>query len=158
MGTSVQTHYDTLSVARQAEASLVRKAYRQQAQKYHPDKAPGNVQAQQRMAQINEAYAVLSNPARRATYDRWIEARAARIAAEHAAVLAGHSSRFSAAWPWTLLFATVAFTVLAVGTVLYKAVVRPVAAPVATARQPAPVPPARAALASLPPPAQHSSP
>ncbi|RYF43907.1 MAG: J domain-containing protein [Comamonadaceae bacterium] len=133
MGASGQTHYDTLSVAHRADADLVRLAYRRQAQKYHPDKTPGSRDAQLRMAQINEAYAVLSNPARRATYDRWIEARRARIAAERQAARAGQpASRFSAAWPWTLLFATIACAVLAVGTVLYKSAVRQVAPPLNT--------------------------
>ena len=140
MGASVQTHYDTLSVAHQAGPDLVRKAYRRQAQKYHPDKAPGSREAQQRMASINEAYAVLSHPARRASYDRWIAARHARIAAEREVQRAAQPpSRFSAAWPWTLLFATIACAMLAVGTVLYKAVVRPVASPpAATAAAAAP--------------------
>lgn len=133
MGESVQTHYDTLSVAQDADAALVRVAYRRQAQKFHPDKTPGNREAQQRMAQINEAYAVLSHPARRSSYDRWIEARRARIAAERKALRAAQPlSRFSAAWPWTLLFATIACAVLAVGTVLYKSAVRQVAPPLNT--------------------------
>ncbi|MEO7547416.1 MAG: J domain-containing protein [Ramlibacter sp.] len=133
MDASVQTHYDTLSVAHHADLDLVRMAYRRQAQKYHPDKAPGNREAQQRMAQINEAYAVLSNPARRATYDRWIQARHTRIAAERKLARVNRApSRFSAVWPWTLLFATIACAMLAVGTVLYKAAVRPVAPPMGT--------------------------
>ncbi|RYF39681.1 MAG: J domain-containing protein [Comamonadaceae bacterium] len=133
MGASVKTHYQTLSVEHQADPDLLRRAYRRQAQKYHPDKAPGDREAEQKMAQINEAYAVLSNPARRATYDRWIEARHARIAAERRAQIAGRPSRFSAAWPWTLLFATIACAVLAVGTVLFISAVRPVAPPLNTA-------------------------
>lgn len=144
MGASVQTHYDTLSVEHHADAALVRTAYRRQAQKYHPDKAPGSREAQQRMAQINEAYAVLSHPARRASYDRWIEARHARIAAERKAERAAlPASRFSAAWPWTLLFATIACAMLAVGTVLYKSAVRPVAPPLNTATAAAPASPDR---------------
>lgn len=140
MGASVQTHYDTLSVAREAAPELVRTAYRRQAQRFHPDKTPGH-EAQLRMAQINEAYAVLSNPARRATYDRWIQARHARMAAERQVARAAQPlSRFSAAWPWTLLFATIACAVLAVGTVLYKSAVRQVAPPLnTTAAMSAPV-------------------
>ena len=130
--TSQVTHYDTLSVAELAGPELVRKAYRRQAQKYHPDRMPG-AQDQQLMAQINEAYAVLSDPARRASYDRWIEARNARLQAERAARLEATRSGFSVTWPWYLLGATLAFAVLSVGTVIYKSAVPSVARPVAQA-------------------------
>jgi curved DNA-binding protein CbpA len=127
-----RTHYDTLSVAEQAAPELVRTAYRRQAQKYHPDRMPG-VQAQQLMAQINEAYAVLSDPARRASYDRWIDARNARLMAERAARHEASRSGFAVTWPWYLLGATLAFAALSVGTVIYKSAVPPVARPVAQA-------------------------
>jgi DnaJ-class molecular chaperone len=138
MGGSVRTHYDTLSVATHTAPELVRKAYRQQAQKYHPDKLPGNADAQQVMAEINEAYAVLSDPLRRANYDRWIRAREQRLAAEQAAARAARPSGFAAAWPWYLLFATISFAVLAVGTVFFKAAVPSVATPVSSSRKPPP--------------------
>jgi curved DNA-binding protein CbpA len=128
MSASAQTHYDTLGVARQAAPELVRKAYRRQAQKYHPDRLPGDAGAQQVMARINEAYAVLSDPARRATYDRWVDARQARIDAEQAALRAANSA-LEATWPWYLLCATIAFALLSVATVLYKASVPPIAPP-----------------------------
>jgi DnaJ-class molecular chaperone len=129
MRANVPTHYQTLGLAPQAAPALVRKAYRQLAQKHHPDKQLANrAQAQQRMAQINEAYAVLSDPVRRASYDRWVQAHQARLAAE-CAVRAAQPTGFSAAWPWYLLFATMSFTSAAVGTVAYTAAVPPVAAP-----------------------------
>lgn len=132
MRTPSRTHYDTLGVAEQATPDLVRKAYRRQAQKYHPDRAPGG-EAQQLMAQINEAYAVLSQPQRRASYDRWIDARNARVQAEHAARREAGRKGFAVTWPWYLLGATMAFAVLSVGTVVYKSAVPPVARPVAQA-------------------------
>lgn len=132
MGTTTRTHYDTLSVAEQAAPDIVRKAYRRQAQKYHPDRMPGT-QAQQLMAQINEAYAVLSDPQRRASYDRWIEARNARLQAERAARREAGRTGFAVTWPWYLLGATLAIAVLSVGTVIYKSAVPPVARPVAQA-------------------------
>jgi len=132
MSISTRTHYDTLSVAEQAAPELVRKAYRRQAQKYHPDRAPG-LQAEQLMAQINEAYAVLSDPQRRASYDRWIDARNARLEAERAALRESGRKGFAVTWPWYLLGATIAFAALSVGTVIYKSAVPPVARPVAQA-------------------------
>lgn len=62
-------YYTTLGVARTASADDIKKAYRRLARQYHPDinKAPD---AATHMAAINEAYAILSDPGRRATYDR----------------------------------------------------------------------------------------
>lgn len=61
-------YYEVLGVARDADASAVKKAYRRLARKYHPDvsKEPD---AAARMSEINEAHAVLSDPERRAAYD-----------------------------------------------------------------------------------------
>lgn len=138
--TGEKTHYDTLSVASLAAPELVRKAYRQLAQKYHPDKLPGNADAQRVMAQINEAYAVLSDPARRGTYDRWIAARQQRLVAERIEQ-ATRLSGFAAAWPWYLVIATTAFAMLSVGTVAYKAAVPPIAVAHKSAPSPAGRPP-----------------
>lgn len=62
-------YYQTLGVARDAPADEVKKAYRKLARKYHPDvsKAPD---AHQRMTEVNEANAVLSDPEKRAAYDQ----------------------------------------------------------------------------------------
>ena len=62
-------YYETLGVARDASADQVKKAYRKLARKYHPDvsKEPG---AEARMKEVNEAYAVLSDPEKRAAYDQ----------------------------------------------------------------------------------------
>ncbi len=61
-------YYGVLGVAREATADEVKKAFRRLARKYHPDvsKAPD---AAARMSEVNEAYAVLSDPERRAAYD-----------------------------------------------------------------------------------------
>jgi curved DNA-binding protein CbpA len=68
---------------------------------------------------INEAYAVLSHPQRRASYDQWLQARDVRQHAD-AAARAARPSRFAATWPWGLVAATAAFAFLSVGTVVYK--------------------------------------
>lgn len=62
-------YYQTLGVARSDGADAIRKAYRRLARKYHPDisKEPD---AEARMKEINEAYAVLSDPEKRAAYDQ----------------------------------------------------------------------------------------
>jgi curved DNA-binding protein len=61
-------YYQTLGVSKTASADQIKKAYRKLARKYHPDvsKEPD---AQQRMSEINEANAVLSDPEKRAAYD-----------------------------------------------------------------------------------------
>ena len=61
-------YYRTLGVARDATADDIKKAFRKLARKYHPDlsKEPG---AEARMKEVNEAYAVLSDPEKRAAYD-----------------------------------------------------------------------------------------
>jgi DnaJ-class molecular chaperone len=120
------SHYETLGLAPDAKPEAVRHAYRRQAQRCHPDKAPGDALAAERMARLNEAYAVLSHPQRRASYDQWMSARHARTRAEQA-LHAARPSRFSASWPWGLVFATATFAVSAFGTVLYKTTVPQVA-------------------------------
>ena len=57
-----------LGVAPDATADAVKKAYRQLARKYHPDVSK-EADAAARMSEVNEAYAVLSDPERRAAYD-----------------------------------------------------------------------------------------
>lgn len=62
-------YYQTLGVSRDATAEDIKKAFRKLARKYHPDvsKAPD---AEARMQEVNEAYAVLSDPEKRAAYDQ----------------------------------------------------------------------------------------
>lgn len=67
------TLYDLLEVTPNASPEVIKAAYRQLALKYHPDKQPdarARQQAEERMKQINAAYDILSDPARRAEYDR----------------------------------------------------------------------------------------
>ena len=87
------------------------------------------------MARINEAYAVLSHPQRRASYDQWLQACVARDRAR-AAVEGARPSRFSASWPWGLVAATVAVAFATVGTVVYKSAVPTVARPLPVAAAP----------------------
>lgn len=63
-------YYKTLGVDRKASEDDIRKAYRDLAKKYHPDRNPGDKQAEERFKEINEAYQVLSDPQKKSVYDR----------------------------------------------------------------------------------------
>lgn len=69
---SIHTHYDNLKVTRNAPPEVIRAAYKTLTQKYHPDRHPGNADAERVMALINQSFQVLSDPSRRAAHDRWI--------------------------------------------------------------------------------------
>lgn len=64
-------YYDLLEVAPNASADEIKRAFRKQAMKYHPDRNPGDKEAEQKFKQINEAYEVLSNDQKRAAYDHY---------------------------------------------------------------------------------------
>jgi curved DNA-binding protein len=63
-------YYKILGVERSASADEVRKVYRKLAMQYHPDRNPGNKGAEDKFKEINEAYQVLSDPEKRARYDK----------------------------------------------------------------------------------------
>ena len=64
-------YYDVLSVARGASEEDIKKAYRKLAIQFHPDRNPGNKEAEESFKEVNEAYQVLSDAERRAQYDRY---------------------------------------------------------------------------------------
>jgi len=64
-------YYKTLGVSREASADEVRKAYKQMARKYHPDLNQDDPAAQQKFAEVQEAFDVLSNSEKREQYDRY---------------------------------------------------------------------------------------
>ena len=61
--------YATLGIQKNATEDEIKKAYRNLAFKYHPDKNPGDKSAEENFKKINEAYSVLSDSSRRAQYD-----------------------------------------------------------------------------------------
>lgn len=64
-------YYEVLGVSRNATAEEIKKAYRKLAVQYHPDRNPGNKEAEEKFKEAAEAYAVLSDPEKRAHYDRF---------------------------------------------------------------------------------------
>jgi molecular chaperone DnaJ len=62
-------YYAALGVTKDASAAEIKKAYRKLARELHPDKNPGNVQAETRFKDVSEAYDVLSDEAKRKEYD-----------------------------------------------------------------------------------------
>jgi curved DNA-binding protein len=65
-----QDYYQTLGVSRDASQADIKKAFRKLARENHPDKNPGNPEAERRFKAVNEANAVLSDPHKRKKYDR----------------------------------------------------------------------------------------
>ena len=64
-------YYEVLGIAKGASEDEIKKAYRKVAKKYHPDLNPGNKEAEEKFKEANEAYEVLSNPEKKATYDQF---------------------------------------------------------------------------------------
>ena len=67
----IQDYYSTLGVARTASQAEIKKAFRRLARENHPDRNPGDAAAEGRFKAINEANEVLSDPEKRAKYDRF---------------------------------------------------------------------------------------
>ena len=64
-------YYEILGVERDIDAGALKKAYRKKALKLHPDRNPGDREAEERFKQCSEAYQVLSDPEKRQIYDRF---------------------------------------------------------------------------------------
>ncbi len=63
-------YYEVLGISRTASDEEIKKAYRKRAMECHPDRHGGDTEKEREFKQINEAYATLSDPAKRRRYDR----------------------------------------------------------------------------------------
>lgn len=64
-------YYEVLGLQKGASDDEIKKAFRKLAMKYHPDKNPGDKKAEEKFKEINEAYAVLSDPEQKSKYDKF---------------------------------------------------------------------------------------
>lgn len=64
-------YYDVLGVDKSADEASIKKAYRSLAKKYHPDMNPGDAEAEKKFKEVNEAYAILSDPQKKQQYDQF---------------------------------------------------------------------------------------
>ena len=64
-------YYEVLDIAKTATADEIKKAYRKKAIQYHPDRNPGDKEAEEKFKEAAEAYEVLSNPDKKARYDQY---------------------------------------------------------------------------------------
>ncbi len=64
-------YYEVLGVSKGSDDAAIKKAYRQMAKKYHPDMNPGDKEAEAKFKEVNEAYAVLSDPEKKQIYDQY---------------------------------------------------------------------------------------
>ncbi len=65
------SYYEILEISRDADKTTIKKAYRKMAKKYHPDKNPGDKEAEHKFKLCNEAYQCLSDDQQRSIYDRY---------------------------------------------------------------------------------------
>ncbi len=64
-------YYEILEISKDASDSEIKKSFRSLARKYHPDKNPDNPEAENKFKEIQEAYAILSEPNEKSKYDRY---------------------------------------------------------------------------------------
>jgi len=71
MAENKRDYYEVLGVEKGASADEIKRAYRKSAMKYHPDRNPGNKEAEEKFKELGEAYEVLSNDEKRSRYDQF---------------------------------------------------------------------------------------
>ena len=106
---SKRDYYEILGVERSATDADLKSAFRKLAMQHHPDKNPGNAEAEAKFKELNEAYQMLSDGQKRAAYDRF-----GHNAFEQNGGGGGFSGEFGSSmadifedlygWPWTTPF------------------------------------------------------
>ena len=71
MAETKRDYYEVLGVSKSADDAELKKAYRALAKKYHPDMTPGDAEAEKKIKEASEAYAILSDPEKRKQYDQF---------------------------------------------------------------------------------------
>ena len=71
MAENKRDYYEVLGVEKGASAEQIKKAYRKKAMEFHPDRNPGNKEAEEKFKEVGEAYEVLSNDDKRSRYDQF---------------------------------------------------------------------------------------
>ncbi|MBR4681820.1 MAG: DnaJ domain-containing protein [Elusimicrobiaceae bacterium] len=66
-----EDYYQVLGIERNASEAEIKSAFRKQAMKYHPDRNPGNKEAEEQFKKVNEAFSVLSDPQKKQMYDQY---------------------------------------------------------------------------------------
>lgn len=92
---SKRDYYEILGVSRESGPDDLKKAFRQLALQYHPDRNPGDKSAEDRFKEINEAYSVLSDPEKRPQYDRFGHAGPTGQGSAASGIFRGSESRTS---------------------------------------------------------------
>ncbi len=85
-------YYEVLGISKDANESQIKKAFRQKAMQYHPDRNPDNPEASEKFKEATEAYDILSNPEKRSSYDRF---GFAAVQSDFSSVNVGDFSTFS---------------------------------------------------------------
>ena len=71
MSITKRDYYEVLGIGKDADDQTMKSSYRKLALKYHPDRNPDNQDAEEKFKEAAEAYSVLSDPQKRAAYDRF---------------------------------------------------------------------------------------
>lgn len=87
-------YYEVLGISRSASKDEIKKAYRKLAMKYHPDKNPGDREAEEHFKEVNEAYEVLSNDDKRRRYDQFGHAGVGSSASSQGGAYGGGAGDF----------------------------------------------------------------